>query len=317
MEGLKLDYKPSFLFRNGHINTCFPTMFRKIEVKYRRERINTPDLDFLDIDWIKNGNRKVIVLCHGLEGSSRSKYMQGVAKYFSTRGWDILAMNYRGCSGEVNKKIKFYNMGQIEDLDEVLKKTRDYEKVVLVGFSLGGGLVLNYLGRKKELPENILCAIAVSAPCDPFGSAKTFLKKENKIYTKYFMDKLKRKIVEKSVIYPGKINVDKILKCKTIEEFDEYFTAPQYGYRDALDYYEKVSPRKIIPFIKIPTLILMAEDDPIMSESCYPVKEARKNKHIDLQITKYGGHVGYANLFGEHYWLEERLFEYVDSVEKK
>ena len=222
-------------------------------------------------------------------------------------------MNYRGCSGEANKKIKFYNMGQIEDLEEVLKKTSDYKKVVIAGFSLGGGLVLNYLGSRKELPKNLYCAMAVSAPCDPLGSARTFLKKENKIYTKYFMDKLKKKIVEKSTIYPDKINVDTVLKCQTIEEFDNVFTAPQYGYRDALDYYERVSPKKSIPFIKIPTLILMAEDDPIMSESCYPIKEARRNKYITLQITKYGGHVGYARFFGEHYWLEERLFSYVES----
>ena len=94
-----MEYKPSLIFKNAHINTCFPTLFRKINVSYTRERISTPDEDFLDIDWMKNGNTKVIVLCHGLEGSSRSKYIQGTARYFSERGWDILAMNYRGCSG--------------------------------------------------------------------------------------------------------------------------------------------------------------------------------------------------------------------------
>lgn len=308
-----MDYKPSFLFKNGHISTCFPTIFRRIEVRYRRERINTPDLDFIDIDWIKNGNTKVIVLCHGLEGSSRSHYIQGVAKYFSERGWDVLAMNYRGCSGEINRKVKFYNMGQIEDLDEVLKRTSDYQKVVIAGFSLGGGLVLNYLGSKKEIPQNIFCALAVSAPCDPLGSARTFIKKENKIYTKYFMNKLKKKMKEKSVVFPGKIDIDQILKCQTLEEFDNVFTASEYGYRDAEDYYEKVSPKKAIPFIKVPTFILMAEDDPIMSNGCYPVREAKKNKYVTLQITKYGGHVGYARFFGEHYWLEERLFTYVEN----
>lgn len=310
---MELDYKPSFLFKNGHISTCFPTIFRSVEVRYRRERINTPDLDFVDIDWIKNGHTKVIVLCHGLEGSSRSKYIQGMAKYFSERGWDVLAMNYRGCSGEINRKVKFYSMGQIEDLEVVLKKTADYKKVVIAGFSLGGGLVLNYLGSQKELPKNIFCAMAVSAPCDPLGSARTFVKKENKIYTKYFMDKLKKKMLEKSVIYPKKIEIDKILACETIEEFDNIFTAPQYGYRDAEDYYEKVSPKKAIPFIKVPTFILMAEDDPIMSEECYPIREAKKNKHVTLQITKYGGHVGYARFFKEPYWLEERLFSYVEN----
>lgn len=312
-----MDYKPSFLFKNGHINTCFPTLFRRVEVEYRRERINTPDVDFIDIDWIKNGNDKVILLCHGLEGSSKSKYIQGVAKYFSTRGWDILAMNYRGCSGEINKKIKFYNMGQIEDLAEVIKKTEDYKKVVLAGFSLGAGLIINYLGKTKIYPKNLYCAIVVSPPCDALGSARTFVKKSNFIYKKHFMDRLKKKIKEKSIVHPDKINLDRVLACDSIEEFDDVFTAPQYGYKDALDYYDKVSPRKSIPFIKIPTLILMAEDDPIMSESCYPVKESSKNKYITLQITKYGGHVGYARFFGEVYWLEERIFDYINNIMRK
>ena len=144
-----IEYKPCFLFRNKHINTCFPTLFRRINIEYERERIDTPDGDFLDLDWIKNGNDKIIVLCHGLEGSSRSKYIQGTARYFSERGWDVLAINYRGCSGEMNRKLTFYHMGYTEDLETALKKTSQYKKVVLAGFSLGANVVLKYLGERE------------------------------------------------------------------------------------------------------------------------------------------------------------------------
>lgn len=306
-----MDYKPSLLFRSGHLSTCFPTIFRKVEIKYERERIDTSDGDFLDIDWVKNNNQSVLVLCHGLEGSSNSNYIKGIAKYFSARNWDILVMNYRGCSGEMNKKIKFYNMGQIEDLALVLDKTKGYKKVVLAGFSLGGGLVLNYLGKTKEYTENLKCAIAVSAPCDAYGSSKKFDEKGNLIYRKYFLNKLKSKMEAKLKIYPDNEKLKEGLKANSIEEFDNLFTSAVYGYKDAVDYYNHVSANKVLKYIKIPTLILMAKDDPIMSDSCYPVEESKENKNITLQITKYGGHVGYVQLGKESYWLEERMYEYI------
>lgn len=309
-----MDYKPSLLFKNGHISTCYPTIFRKVEIEYERERIETPDGDFLDIDWLKNGSKNLLVLCHGLEGSSRSNYIKGIGKYFTKKKWDVLAMNYRGCSGEMNRKPKFYNMGQIEDLHTVLEKTKDYEKVVIAGFSLGAGLVLNYLGREKNINDNIICGIAVSAPCDALGSSRTFDKKSNSIYRNYFLKKLKRKMAEKIKLFPEEKHLQDAMNAKTIEDFDNLYTAPQYGYSDAIDYYENVSANKVIKNIKLPVLILMAEDDPIMSESCYPKKESKNNPNITLQITKYGGHVGYVQLDKDYYWLEERMGDYIDKI---
>ena len=281
-----MDYKPSLLFKSGHISTCFPTVFRKVEIKYTRERIETPDGDFLDIDWVKKGYENLLVLCHGLEGSSNSNYIKGIANYFSVRGWDILVMNYRGCSGEMNRKVKFYNMGQIEDLETVLEKTVGYKKVVIAGFSLGGGFILNYLGKKEKYIPNLYCGIAVSAPCDAGGSSRKFDELSNAIYRNYFLKKLKRKMAAKLRIFPEATHLRRALGAKTIEEFDNLFTAPQYGYKDAQDYYENVSANKVIKNIKVPTLILMAADDPIMSPSCYPVKESKKNKKKLMQICK-------------------------------
>lgn len=312
-----MEYKPSLIFKNAHINTCFPTLFRKINVSYTRERISTPDEDFLDIDWMKNGNTKVIVLCHGLEGSSRSKYIQGTARYFSERGWDILAMNYRGCSGELNKKVTFYHMGQTNDLETVLEKTKEYKELVIAGFSLGANLVLKYMGEREVYPDNLLCGMAVSPPCDLVSNSVAFRQPKNIIYRRYFVSKLKEKAAQKALLYPTKINMNLISKVVDIEDFDNLFTAPLDGYLDAIDYYEKTSSINFIPNIKKKTLILMPLDDPIMSKKCYPYKEAAENDYIELETPKYGGHVGFSSLFSKTYWLEKRLFEYVKNVEEQ
>ena len=185
------EYKPNWLFKHRHIATCFPTLFRKIKVDYtERERVTTYDEDFIDIDWIKQGSDKLLILCHGLEGSSRSKYIQGTARYFSERGWDVLAINYRGCSGEMNRKLTFYHMGYTEDLETTLKETSQYKKVALVGFSLGANLVLKYLGEREEYPKNLICGVAVSPPCELVSNSVQFRKRENFIYRKAMIHKL-------------------------------------------------------------------------------------------------------------------------------
>lgn len=312
-----MEYKPCFLFRNGHINTCFPTLFRKINVEYTRERIDTPDDDFLDIDWIKTGSSKVIVLCHGLEGSSRSKYIQAVGRYFSERGWDVLAVNYRGCSGELNKKITFYHMGYTQDIETVLEKTKEYNEMVLAGFSLGGNLILKYLGERSVYPENLVCGMAVSPPCELVSNSVNFRKKSNFIYRRYFLKQLKEKVAKKALMFPDKINMKLMDKVEDMEDFDTLFTAYFNGFLDGIDYYEKTSSINFIPDIKKPTLILTPLDDPIMSKECYPRKEAAANSFITLETPKYGGHVGFSSLFSRDYWLEKRLYEYVYDIEKK
>lgn len=312
-----MKYIPDFLFKNRHISTIYPNLFRKINLKYTRERIFTEDNDFLDIDWVKNGNEKLIILCHGLAGNSRSKYILGTGKYFSDRGWDILAMNYRGCSGEMNKNIFFYNIGQIKDLDTILNKCCEYKKISLIGFSLGAVLILNYLGKNRKYPKNLISAVTVSPPCDVYGSSIQLENFSNFIYKNYFLIKLKKQISEKSKLFPemnNLVNVKKILKTKSLLEFNEYFTVKIHGYKDAKEYYEDVKPLKYLNNISIPTLILMAEDDPLMSESCFPKVEDINNRYINLDITKYGGHVGYGSIFSSEYWLEKRIYNFINDL---
>lgn len=313
-----LDYKPGFLFRNKHINTCFPTIFRKIDISYERERIDTYDEDFIDIDWIKNKSENLVILCHGLEGSSRSKYIKGNAKYFSEKGWDVLAINYRGCSGEENKKIYFYNSILTDDLKKIVEeKGRDYRKVAIVGFSLGANLILKYLGCEKIFPKNLICAVTVSPPCNFFASSKELKKKENIIYRLKFLRKLKKKVKKKydnNLKYREKINLKEILKTKNLEEFDEKFTAKYSGFKGVEDYYEKSNTVKTLKNIKIPTYIITPLDDPIMGKECYPYKESKENSNILFETPKYGGHVGFSSLNHYPYILEKTIYNYVSNI---
>ena len=315
-----IDYKPNWLFKFKHINTCFPTLFRKIKVDYsERERLTTYDGDFIDIDWIKNGNDKLVILCHGLEGSSRSKYIQAHAKYFSERNWDVIALNYRGCT-VVNLKPYAYHGGMIEDLKLIIEeKGKNYKEIVLGGFSLGGNMVLKYLGTEK-LPDNLICGFAVSPPCDFMSSNKKINNPENNIYCKRFLTKLKNKCqrkYESHLEWHDLIDIEKIKKAKNIEEFDEAYTGKFFGFKGAKDYYLKVSSKQNIIDIPVPTYILMPLDDPMMGEGCYPFEESKKNKNITFETPKYGGHVGFSSFDDYPYVLEKSIYNFVKNVKNK
>lgn len=313
------EYKPNWLFKHRHIATCFPTLFRKIKVDYtERERLTTYDGDFIDIDWIKQGSDKLLILCHGLEGSSRSKYIQAHAKYFSERGWDIIAINYRGCT-DVNLKPYAYHGGMTMDIKLLVEeKGKNYKKVAVGGFSLGANMVLKYLGTEK-VPKNLICGFAVSPPCDFFSSNEKFKLRSNIVYSKRFLRKLKMKSEKKYETHPEwreLIDIEKIMKAKTIQDFDEAYTGRFFGFNGAVDYYKKVSSVQNFKDIEVPTYILTPLDDPMMGEGCYPYEECKKNKNIKFDTPKYGGHVGFPSFKNYPYVLEENIYEFVNSVDK-
>lgn len=163
-------YRARGIFRNAHINTIYPAIFRKVEgVRYERERISTRDGDFLDLDWSPVGSRKLALVLHGLEGSADRPYMRGMARHFNEKGWDALCLNFRGCSGEPNRKLRSYHIGETNDLRWVLAHcldNRKYDTIVLVGFSLGGNVLLKYLGEQpEEVPPEVRAGVAFSVPC--------------------------------------------------------------------------------------------------------------------------------------------------------
>ena len=306
---------PRFLF-NGHLQTIIPYLLRKVEpVNYRRERIFSPDDDFIDLDWSEIGSDRLVIISHGLEGDTNRKYMKGMVKKVNEAGFDALAWNCRGCSGELNKQIKSYHMGATEDLNLVISQIilkKKYKKIHLIGFSLGGNLVLKYLGEKgSSLPKEIDKAVAFSVPCDLLSTSIQFEAYGNYFYLKKFLKTMKEKIRKKHEREPHSLNIEGLKSIKNFRQFDEIFTAPLNGFESANDYYEKCSSLKSIPFISIPTLIINAQNDPFLTKACFPIQEAQNSKSVFLEMPVHGGHVGFLSKEKNIYWSEERAIHFI------
>ena len=239
---LRSSYVAPILFGNGHIQTLFPTLFRKVRgVQYQRERIHTPDDDFLDLDWSRVKAKRVAIISHGLEGNSDRAYILGMVRALNRSGWDALSWNVRGCSGEPNRKVRFYHSGATEDLQVVMQHvldSREYTTIALVGFSLGGNMILKYLGeRGPAAGSEIFGAVACSVPCDLHSSSLKMARLANRIYMKRFTCMLHEKIKTKMRIMPGKISDAGYHRIKTFKDFDDRYTAPLHGFLDAEDYW--------------------------------------------------------------------------------
>ncbi len=302
---------PKLLF-NKHLQTIYPSLFRKVKgVNYRRERIDTPDNDFLDLDWSIAGADKIGILSHGLEGDTGRSYMLGMAKALNRAGWDALAWNYRSCSGEPNRLLRSYHSGATDDLDVVVShviRQNKYKKIALVGFSLGGNITLKYIGEHgKEINPLIKKGVAFSVPCDLASSAEVLAQPSNKIYMNRFLKMLCEKVQAKKERMPGQIDDAGFEEIKDFKTFDDRYTAPLNGFADAEDYWNKCSSRQFLPNIAIPTLLLNAQNDPFLSKECFPVKEAEENPCFYLEMPKSGGHVGFVQFnSGGEYWSEKR-----------
>lgn len=309
-------YTPSFLLKNGHFNTIYPTLFRKQKaLPFQRKRIDTPDDDFLDLDILKNEYRRVAVLCHGLEGSSSSKYIVGVADLLSRNNWDVVAMNYRSCGEEMNRQARVYHSGATDDVQTIIDFIeKDYDEIVLVGFSLGGNLSLVYAGQRgQDIHHKIKAVATASVPTDLLAGSLEILKKRNFIYHQKFLRSLRKKVKIKSKDYPDIYNDKKLSQVKTLYDFDDIFTGPIGGFKDAKDYYTQCSSGQFIPKIKIPTLIINALDDPFLPKECYPYEEAKENNNVTLMTPRYGGHVGFVKRGKEHYWSEEVILSFLEK----
>lgn len=318
MKNLNLDknYNRPALLINGHLETIYPAIFRKIHniPTLKRIQLNTPDGDFLDTDWVIQGNKKLLILQHGLEGSSDRAYMSGMAKLFSNNGYDICLWNFRGCSGKINTKPIFYHSGATYDLDVVVKEgLKSYQDISLIGFSLGGNLTLKYLGETERDPR-IKRAVAISVPLDLRSSADKLAKPHCWIYEKRFLKNLIEKVKLKEQELPGSMPMDYLKRVRSLRDFDEFFTGPIHGFKGAEDYYQKNSARFFLEGIKIPTLILNAKNDPLLTSETLNSKLIGDSKNIKYEITRFGGHVGYA-LFksDEIYWSEKRALYFCQT----
>lgn len=308
------DFTASFPFTNKHFSTMYRTLFTDPKVNFTRKRIMTPDADFLDLDFSCVHSKKIALLIHGLEGSSNSKYILSTTKYLNAANIDVVAMNLRGCSGTLNKHYKAYHTGETGDLDFVLQHIDtkySYEEISLIGFSLGGNVVLKYAGEQENnLNANIKNIISISPPCDLKGSSKQLSKKSNFIYMKRFLNTLLKKAIEKGKLFPEQnLNLEQLLKAKNFHDFDNLYTAPSFGFKDAEDYWAKASSKPFLKNIQIPTYILTAKNDPFLSETCFPKKEAENNPFLHLELTNYGGHIGFIKSLKSRneQWFEKKI----------
>jgi predicted alpha/beta-fold hydrolase len=309
-------YSPPFFLFNAHLETIFPALTRRVNsITYHRERIKTPDQDFLDIDWVKNKSEKLVIISHGLEGNSSRAYMRGMAKAFVDQGYDALAWNYRGCSDEMNAQKRFYHSGATDDLDTVIQYAVDqktYSEIYLIGFSLGGNITLKYLGEQK--PDAIIRkAVAFSVPLNLHTSCEKIQMPANWMYHNRFLKSLKKKIKQKAARMK-EIDIARIDRLKTLREFDDAYTAPLHGFKDAVQYYTECSSIRFVKNITIPTLIVNAKNDPFLSGDCYPFELLKDHPFVTFESPERGGHVGFSRL-GKNglYWSEARAIAFINS----
>lgn len=305
--------RPKWLF-NGHLETIYPALFRKVEIrKPLRERIETPDGDFLDLDWFREDSDRLVIISHGLEGNSNRPYMLGMAREFWLSGFDVLTWNFRGCGEEMNRKAIFYHSGATYDLDTVVGHgEKGYKEIYLVGFSLGGNLTLKYLGEKKSSNPKLKKAIAISVPLDLAGSSEKISTGENILYSKRFLTTLKEKVIQKSKLFPEELTLTMLGKTRTLRDFDDLFTGPLHGFSDAAEYYQVNSSLQFLERIEIPTLVLNAQNDPFLSEKCFPSKLAKQLELVHFEFPKHGGHVGFSGSSGEKsFYSERRAVEFI------
>ena len=314
-------YQAKGLFSQGDINTIFPALFRRVKgPDYQRGRLELADGDFLDLDKAMVGNsRQIILVLHGLEASSQAHYVRAMIKHFNRMGWDGVAMNFRGCSGEPNRLLRSYHSGETEDLRTVLLHLHEhlgYDEIILAGFSLGGNVLLKYLGEEaKSCPSYIKAGIAISAPVDITNCSQTLSRARNWVYVKRFMLTLNEKLRQKMQAFPDRIHLPHNRLPKTFAEFDGLFTAPVNGFIDEWDYWKKASSKPYIPSIDVPTLILNPLDDPFFGEPCYPFEECEKHPTVFLETPQTGGHVALTQLGnGGVYGAEERAWSFVKEI---
>ncbi|MEM9920124.1 MAG: alpha/beta fold hydrolase, partial [Bacteroidota bacterium] len=226
-----------------------------------------------------------------------------------------LAWNCRSCSGEMNRAFRMYNHGEVGDIGEVLRhamRTKDYERVVMVGFSMGGNITMKYLGvNAGHLDAPIYKAVAFSAPCDLGEGAELLDWPENKFYRNRFFKMLRKKITEKAEQYPGRLDITKFDEVKVWKDFDNFFSAPINGYKDADDFYRQGSAINFMGPINVPVLLVNALNDPILSPNCYPKEFCEQHAFIYLETPQHGGHVGFSGTKDGFNWAERRAWTFV------
>lgn len=311
-------FRPAWWCRNPHLQTLWPYLFRpRPRPRYRRQRFELPDGDFLDLDWCGPPQADaLVVILHGLEGSSSSHYVRALAHALAGRGIASVVMHQRGCSGEPNRLARFYHAGETTDLRVVLEHLRDTpacRRVFAVGYSLGGNILLKWLG---EAPDSMIdAAAAISVPFRLDYGARRMKTGLSRIYQHHLLRAMKQSVARKRQRMPHPVDPRALAKCRNFEQIDTTLTAALHGFRDAADYYARSSCRQFLGSIRTPTLIIHSADDPFSWPSAVP-GESELSAFVRLELSQRGGHCGFVGGLSPlrpRYWLDERLPEFILS----
>jgi predicted alpha/beta-fold hydrolase len=328
---IKTTFKPAWWLKNPHLQTLYPALLRKTAAPaLRRERLMTPDNDFLDIDWCGMSDKPLVILLHGLTGSSQSVYIKGLQAVLLQQNFRSVALNFRGCSGESNHSARCYHSGDTQDIQflyQVLRQREPHTPFAAIGFSLGGNVLLKWLGEQGEKLD-LFAAVAVSVPLVLSTCATKLDVGFSKVYRANLLRELKLYIADKQRHLEalghqqeaGKIAaLGDLSKINSFWEYDERVVAKLHGFQSAHDYYHRSSSRQFLKNIAVPTLIIQAVDDPFMTAEVIPKLE-ELSPSMQLEVTQGGGHVGFVsgkNPFKPDYWLENRIPEFLQLQENK
>jgi len=300
-------FTPSPWLRNPHIQTLWASTLRpSIQLKMRRERVELPDGDFVDLDWGTRKQGPIAIVFHGLEGSSRSGYVRGIMAAMQAHGWRAVAMNFRGCSGEPNRLPRSYHSGDTGDIEYIvrlIKAKYPSTPVVAIGYSLGGNALIKWLGETGD-SNRLEAAVAVSVPFDLDCAATTLRDSAWGIYQNHLLKRLKHSLKLKRHLLEDNIDLNMAFSARHFHAFDDAVTAPLHGFQSVHDYYARSSSRQYLPGITCPTLIIHAKDDPFMTSNSLP-SPGEAPASVQLDFSDHGGHVGFIDRSG--YWLERRI----------
>lgn len=303
-------FRPAWWLPGAHLQTMWPALTpRGLRVPIRRRRIELPDGDFIDVDWV--GERgPIVVVLHGLGGSSASHYARGILRTVASRGWRGALMHFRGCSGEANRLPRGYHAGETGDLHSFIAMLRQREPrtpLAAVGYSLGGNVLLKWLGEQGAAAP-VRAAVAVSVPFDLANAAARLHRGFSRVYELRLLRSLQQGVARKAARLALPWDRRTIAAIKSLREFDERITAPLHGFRDADDYYARATCRPYLSGISTPTLAIHAADDPFMSPTAVP-KAREFSAAITLELASRGGHVGFVGgePWAPRYWLETRI----------
>lgn len=311
------DYETDFIFQNGHISTIYAGMIHRLDAPaYLRKRLVLPDGDFLLLDYLLQDPKKAIVICHGLEGDSRKNYNNSCANFFIEKGYSVFAWNNRSCGGEMNLLPQLYHHASTEDLEFIINHVanKGFDELFLVGFSMGGDQILNYLGRNRVV-EKVKAAVAISAPFQLKSSAEKLQCGMSQIYLSRFIRKIRMKIQYKINQFPDVIPEDAYKDIKNFNDVVDRFIIPIHGgYSGLEDYFEKASPFYSVEGIKTPVLVINAWDDPILGKDDHPVELAKQHKYLFLETPSHGGHCAFPLKVSKSPYSVVRAFEFFEKM---